>query len=308
MPAQRIARVVMLVLVVGSPATALQVPLTLTSGAAAENQLTIEGGVQLGILGTLTDQDTTTLEGVIDSEIELQVDSNGVAVTGIRFGGGEISASDFQLSFSVLRASATVDGVGIGADLITPGGGFSPITGGGPGAGVFPTEDHLLRLNQGLVRGAGLAATLDEDLTRDPFELTQAGVAAIEWAPTEAPFGRTQLYRLSISLPIDATEDLSDPSLTAMASVTGTVVAEGLFPVTLPLPGDYNDDGRVNAADYTVWRDAFAAGNRPLSDFVQWKNSYGAASPARLASPEPASVAAILAGVLAGIGYGARRR
>jgi hypothetical protein len=55
----------------------------------------------------------------------------------------------------------------------------------------------------------------------------------------------------------------------------------------LRLAGDYNDDGVVNAADYTVWRnsrDAFgsglvADGNRDggvdVADFVLWKSRYG---------------------------------
>lgn len=56
------------------------------------------------------------------------------------------------------------------------------------------------------------------------------------------------------------------------------------------LRGDYNGDGRVDAADYTVWRDnlesslAFQAdGNRDgtvnLADYVIWRNNYGSSLP-----------------------------
>lgn len=70
-----------------------------------------------------------------------------------------------------------------------------------------------------------------------------------------------------------------------------------------PIPGDYNFDGVVDAADYTVWRqdlnsttDLSADGNNsgqvdPLDYFV-WSAAYGEAtgSPAATAVPEPAGV------------------
>jgi hypothetical protein len=68
-------------------------------------------------------------------------------------------------------------------------------------------------------------------------------------------------------------------------------------------PGDYNGDGTVNAADYTVWRDTLgsandlcADGNGNLvidnSDYDVWRSAFGAAydfgSGAGAALPEPA--------------------
>jgi hypothetical protein len=86
------------------------------------------------------------------------------------------------------------------------------------------------------------------------------------------------------------------------------------------LAGDYNGDGFVDAADYTVWRNnldgddsAFAAGSRdpgnmgPIDgdDYTFWKNNYGNGNPgagglAGLADsvvPEPSTIALILAGL-----------
>ncbi len=71
----------------------------------------------------------------------------------------------------------------------------------------------------------------------------------------------------------------------------------------LPLPGDYNQDGSVDSADYTVWRDtAGEVGVEPFSgadgdgdgvidgkDYGVWKANFGATSPA------PATGAAALA-------------
>ena len=65
-----------------------------------------------------------------------------------------------------------------------------------------------------------------------------------------------------------------------------------------PLPGDYNDDGTVDLADYVVWRDT--DGNQPGYD--AWRenfgNSLGSATGfgSRAAVPEPMSaVLAVLA-------------
>ncbi len=71
------------------------------------------------------------------------------------------------------------------------------------------------------------------------------------------------------------------------------------------LPGDYNEDGAVNLADYTVWRDALGSANPlagngdntgssagvvDLADYLMWKRHFGStAATAALATqvPEP---------------------
>src|SRR5690606_35247156 len=70
------------------------------------------------------------------------------------------------------------------------------------------------------------------------------------------------------------------------------------------LPGDYNLDGVVDAADYTVWKTAFGAtsstssllpgdgngdGMVDAADYTIWRNNLGALSSAQLATT-PASV------------------
>jgi hypothetical protein len=60
------------------------------------------------------------------------------------------------------------------------------------------------------------------------------------------------------------------------------------------LLGDYNEDGAVDAADYTVWRD----GNSPDSSqagYDLWAGNYGAsASAPSLAVPEPSAAVSML--------------
>jgi autotransporter-associated beta strand protein len=80
------------------------------------------------------------------------------------------------------------------------------------------------------------------------------------------------------------------------------------------LVGDYNNDGTVNAADYTVWRnnlggdgsllganrDPFNLGNISQDDYASWKNNFGATAPgagsvsSTGAVPEPASLVLML--------------
>lgn len=64
------------------------------------------------------------------------------------------------------------------------------------------------------------------------------------------------------------------------------------------LVGDYNRDGRIDAADYSVWRDTFGSqtelaadgnnnGQIDEQDYLIWKERYGGASQPALAVPEP---------------------
>lgn len=96
---------------------------------------------------------------------------------------------------------------------------------------------------------------------------------------------------------------------------TGKVVyGSAVAPVALA--GDYNNDGKVDAADYTRWRDASGTattlpndttpGTVGPSDYVVWKSNYGATAAAlAVAVPEPTALA--LAFGLA-IGTAVRRR
>ncbi|WP_442485116.1 autotransporter-associated beta strand repeat-containing protein [Aeoliella sp. SH292] len=88
------------------------------------------------------------------------------------------------------------------------------------------------------------------------------------------------------------------------------------------LAGDFNNDGIVNLADYTVWRDHLgAAGEDAIhhrgdgldgvdaKDYALWKSQFGQSSSVlapTTAVPEPFAASAIL-GLLA-LGYGVRRR
>jgi hypothetical protein len=84
-----------------------------------------------------------------------------------------------------------------------------------------------------------------------------------------------------------------------------------LLPPTLV--GDYNGDGKVDAADYTVWRDTFGSttdlrangdndgasqGVIDQADYLAWSQNFGAtlAPGAGASVPEPASACVLAIG------------
>jgi hypothetical protein len=80
-----------------------------------------------------------------------------------------------------------------------------------------------------------------------------------------------------------------------------------LVNLTAPLTGDFNQDGRVDAADYTIWRhtlgsstnlvaDANINGVIDIGDYYLWRANFGATAgsgsgaAASAAAPEPATL------------------
>jgi hypothetical protein len=80
------------------------------------------------------------------------------------------------------------------------------------------------------------------------------------------------------------------------------------------LPGDYNNDGQVDAADYVVWRKDPATHGGDPAGYNTWRTNFGAggagsgALSGDFAVPEPASMLLVLSGLAAVLGALGRRR
>jgi len=96
---------------------------------------------------------------------------------------------------------------------------------------------------------------------------------------------------------------------TSQLSVDGTLCAGACI---VPGTGDYNGDGVVDAADYTIWRDTLGSqldlradgtgdGMVNEADYVFWNDRFGnvVGTSSGAAVPEPTSVVLVIAGLLA---------
>ncbi|WP_146574452.1 hypothetical protein [Botrimarina hoheduenensis] len=86
----------------------------------------------------------------------------------------------------------------------------------------------------------------------------------------------------------------------ASESTTGMAPRLVLTYASETVAGDYNGDGSVDVADYTVWRDGLGTTYTP-TDYNTWVVNFGSGATSATAIPEPASFAllALLGGVLA---------
>ncbi len=154
------------------------------------------------------------------------------------------------------------------------------------------------------LQAAGIAGWIEANPTSDRIsELSVLG----EVVPGGTGFTLGDLFTGEIStdgLALEYYLEGDDPSVVR----TGRVLVQSLS----TLPGDFNGDGVVNTADYTVWRDNLGApteaalmgnGDRMLGvdngDYLLWKQNFGSMLPAVLSShahatvPEPATLTII---------------
>lgn len=86
------------------------------------------------------------------------------------------------------------------------------------------------------------------------------------------------------------------------------------FPLTVQAPvlaGDFNLDGTVDSADYTVWRDGVGT-TYTQADYNDWKINFGRTSLGNAATPsavpEPASLLLVVLASVGAAGCARRRR
>jgi hypothetical protein len=138
------------------------------------------------------------------------------------------------------------------------------------------------------------------------------------------PYSRNTPYSFSVpSVTLLAGNIIEMHFETDVTGVHGTHVGMNLTVTNLSfLPGDYNENGVVDAADYVVWRDNLGSG-APLpnddtpgvgqDDYDRWKANFGSTSgtgsivSGNSAIPEPSTFVLLLL-LLAAAGYNLRSR
>ncbi len=188
--------------------------------------------------------------------------------------------------------------------------------------GDFPQEVssqnvEVLSTDARLTFGLPIAATTPL-LTGDPLDFSPNATtlrAALDNFPNAQPLvDGAGLVRIPYSVSPGATGEfpLVFGSLNQLADANALSIpinATDVGRIRVRMAGDYNADGIVNLADYTVWRDNLGApDDTPLggngtggtvgqADYALWKANFGASAASASASaavPEPATQAAVL--------------
>jgi hypothetical protein len=197
----------------------------------------------------------------------------------------------------------------VGFDLLNEGGVISP---GGVGVG----ETHVtgdVTLEAGSLRIEIASSTMADLLTIEGLA-TFGGDLEVHFLDDFAPTSGAWLILSAASM---AGEFDSLPErFTVQQSGADLllVLGDGLY-------GDYNNDGVVDAADYTVWRDSVGQMTPPgtgadgdgdgeigQGDYDLWRNHYGESIETAQSTPEPSSVATATIAWIASWGSFARRR
>jgi hypothetical protein len=124
----------------------------------------------------------------------------------------------------------------------------------------------------------------------------------------------------TLTVPINSTFVLMpNTSTTVNLTLTGQLVATTTF--AAGLPGDYNQNGAVDAADYVLWRNNLGSGTSLPNDdtagvgnddYSRWRSHFGqtasgsgaALSDAGAAVPEASATALFLVAVIGFVGGG----
>ncbi|MEQ8846708.1 dockerin type I domain-containing protein [Botrimarina sp.] len=157
----------------------------------------------------------------------------------------------------------------------------------GPSDAWTPQEDNRVQVELSGDGGQTWIATAT--VVEDPSPLSHGGydpvTGAYDWVGgfTLSTLGLSPgAYRLRLT-PLDGRDNVGE-----------AVVSQEFVVAAAPeTPGDYNLDGKVNAADYTIWRDARGSQVAPYTvadgngdgvvsqaDFEVWSGNYGSVAPA----------------------------
>ncbi|TWT97651.1 hypothetical protein Pla108_18030 [Botrimarina colliarenosi] len=226
--------------------------------------------------------------------------SNGWLDTaeGVVIGDVDGAVADLSITGGLLVAPSLTKGIGgtlsfTGGELVTEAVGFDLTVAGGklsPGLGIGGLDiDGDLSLSTGALE-IELAAAMQDAVTVTGTA-TLGGALEVTLRDGFAPTAGAWKV-------LTADEVVGDFS-SITAGFSAVTVGDSVW-VAVGLAGDFNGDGAVDAADYTVWRDGLGS-VYSAQDYYLWAANYGATAAANPGTsvPEPAAlVGAVLMGLL----------
>jgi len=326
----RAALAVVLMFALATTAHAVGVPVDFLIDSNSSNFL-VDVTAHSGLL-SVSDSDSTSVSGSIETLLDIGTGSPLPPTAGLTVTGGRINADDtISLAFNIfllLDVDVLVDNISATIQTPMPPGTMTLVN---PTTGEyqFDLAEHEFTVDQGTITatGSALGNPVDEfiDLAAEPVSGgPDPGefIGSLTLAET-ASDATSRSFHGDLFFPVDILEDvpLNDAgTLVATVSITGSLVAAADFSMPLGLPGDYNGNDAIDAADYSTWRDAMTAGASTLlndptpgsvdeTDFEYWRVHFGetlgggagATGPASVAAavPEPSGWLLMLFGVVA---------
>ena len=310
-----------------SPASAITQMLDLQmepySSDSSVNRLNVEISASLAGV-SVDDSELTRITGNSLATINYELVNDVPVIDQLTFTGGEVKIlgattanPSFTLEKTVFLLGTLVD-VDINSDDLR----VTVLTTNPPGTvsnGIFSLEQHEIVPTHGILTatGSALGSSINETINfaEEDLSFTQAGTGNIALTQIGAS-GLDRTYKVTVTIPVDTQETfpVSD-SLDATITLAGTLISSDTFTITLGLEGDYNDDGKVDLADYTVWRNNLGAAagtldNDPnttaigIAQYQTWKANFGAQAAGALSTatvPEPATLTLVGVGFVAAL-------
>lgn len=274
------------------------------AGAAASGQLVrlgrfAGGNGTIQVAGQLTADSAIEIGSSGAGEVILEGGTATVATGGITIGAnGQLTGvGQLEVGTQVVNNGVVAPG-SLGGSSISIEGDYQQGTGGRLEIDLSALNSDTLNVSGNVLLGGELVVTLNDG--NAPGVGTRVDLV---------------LAGSSGGLFNNVTFPDTEPETNWVIAYTPTGVSIFSTPV---LQGDYNADGVVDAADYTVWRDTVgetyelaADGNFDLVvnelDLAIWRANYGATL-GLAAIPEPSTAVLVVASLLAAGGWGQRRQ
>lgn len=262
---------------------------TVAAGGASKSTLLIQSGGTLTTFGEVKIEDGGIIE--INEGGKLDAQFMNIEVGTLR-GGGDIFVGTGPITSPVRNISGRVEP--------------------GDGIGTLTIDGDFANLADGIVYfelGGTMADIEHDQLTASRFAFL-GGVLSVGLVDSFTPQVGQMFALITAGEGVQGEFDnlLLPAGFDWSVDYTSTEVRLTVEALVAGLPGDFNNDGRVDLGDYTVWRDNLGV-TYTAADYQTWREHFGqtqaAGGIAQTAVPEPS--AALLAALALAGGWHARR-